>query len=238
MKPEFKKPIQIFLVALLVLATARLAWIWNERREANAPPPAPVEGKIPADYYVVPHRTHAYDVASVRKAIVGKTVWVKDGYRWNYYPYDPAGRRTDMKHPAGQLGPIEPLEITDVATAPSPDAPGEKQILAVYKKDGKDWAFSVGASKGAQTDIFLDEIVYIDDPRQLYPHWSADVWDAVAHHQVKLGMNQLQASFAIGVGYPEPGDMNNRTVKYPNGGQPLEVTYENDHAVAIVPGKS
>ncbi len=237
MKPEVKKRIQIFLVAVFVLATARLAWIWNERREANAPPPPKVEGKLPADYYVVPHKTYAYDLASLRKAIVGKTVWVRDGYRWNYYPHDAADHRTDMKHPAGLLGPIEALDITDVATAPSPDRAGEKQVLAVFKKGGKGFAFAVGASDASQTKIYVDEIVYIDDPRRLYQHWSADTWDAIAHHQVKPGMNQLQASFAIGVGYPEPGEMNNRAVKYPNGGQPLEVTYQDDRAVQIAPGR-
>lgn len=235
MEATTRKRLQIFLVALFVLAAIRLAMIWNERREAKAPAQPRVEGKLPADYYVVPKKTYAFDLPSLRKAVVGQPVWVRDGYRWTYFPFDPATHRADFRHPAGTLGPLEQLDIQEIATGVSPEAPDQKQVLAAFSRDGKDYAFSVGAEKGDETKIYIDEMVYIEDPHQLYKHWSSEVWDAIAYHQVKPGMNQLQADFAVGVGYPGAGDINNRTVHYPNGGSPLDVTYENDRAVNVAP---
>jgi len=57
-------------------------------------------------------------------------------------------------------------------------------------------------------------------------------------HQVKPGMSELQADFAVGIGIPESssGESGNRTLNYPNGGNPLSVTYRDDKAVSIKPG--
>jgi hypothetical protein len=47
-------------------------------------------------------------------------------------------------------------------------------------------------------------------------------------------MNELQASFAVGVGIPEgTGTSNPRVVNYPNNGHPLRVTFDNDKATGI-----
>jgi hypothetical protein len=80
-------------------------------------------------------------------------------------------------------------------------------------------------------------MLFIEDPHDLYKHWPGDIWDAIDKHQVKAGMSELQADFAIGLGIPEKsGEPGNRTVNYPNGGNPLSVTYHNDKAVEIKPG--
>ena len=77
----------------------------------------------------------------------------------------------------------------------------------------------------------------VQDPHELYKHWSVDLWGAIDQHPVKAGMNELQASFAIGLGIPEKsGEPGNRTVNYPNGGNPLSITYSNDKAAEIKPG--
>jgi len=231
MQPATRKLIQAFLVVLFVLAAIRLALIWNERRQAAAPPPPRVEGLLSADDYVVPKKTYAYDLASLRRAVIGRPIWVRMGYAFAYFPYD-AGR-ADFRHPAGTLGPLQQLDVTAVTTGVASEAPGQRQVLAVFRQDGRDYAFSVGAEKAGDMRLYIDDMVYIEDPRQLYGHWSADVWDAVSRHQVKPGMNQLQASFAVGVGHAGPGGMDNRTVRYPNGGHPLEVTYEEGRAVTV-----
>jgi hypothetical protein len=84
-----------------------------------------------------------------------------------------------------------------------------------------------------------DDMLFIEDPHQLYKHWPADVWSAIDQHQVKPGMNDLQADFAAGMGVPEPGgDDDNKTVNYPNGGKPLSVTYRNGKITDIKPGTS
>ena len=76
----------------------------------------------------------------------------------------------------------------------------------------------------------------IEDPHQLYKHWPADVWQAVEQHQVKPGMNEMQAVFAIGMGRPDAGSSSDeKTVHYPNGGKPLVVVYHGDKAAEIKP---
>ena len=91
--------------------------------------------------------------------------------------------------------------------------------------------------KGAEYKFYSDDMLFIQDPHELYKHWPAEVWDAIDKHQVTAGMSELQADFAVGLGIPErSGEPGNRAVNYPNGGNPLSVTYRNDKAVAIKAG--
>lgn len=91
--------------------------------------------------------------------------------------------------------------------------------------------------KGSDYQIYSDEMLYIQDPHELYKHWPGDVWEAISQHQVKPGMNELQAYFAIGMGVPErQSDPNVKTVNYPNGGKPVSVTYRNGKAAEIKGG--
>jgi hypothetical protein len=229
-----KRWIQIVLAALLVLSAVRLAVVLYQRKAsqtAGSVAPAP---PLDPDYYVVPRKLHDYDLKSLRRDLAGRTVWVREGYRFTYYDYDPQLHHVGRE--AGTLGPIERLQVDDVVPGASPEA-GQRQIMAVFSKQGKSYAFPVGAIKGNDYQIFADEILFLDDPHQMYKHWPADVWEAISNHQMKAGMNEIQASFAIGMGVPKPGyDSSTRTVEYPNGGHPLVVTYRNGHAVQITSG--
>jgi hypothetical protein len=78
---------------------------------------------------------------------------------------------------------------------------------------------------------------FVEDPHDLYKHWSADVWQAVERHEVKPGMNELQADFAIGLGIAKgSGDSEEKAVNYSNGGKPFSVTYRKGKAVEVRPG--
>jgi hypothetical protein len=93
--------------------------------------------------------------------------------------------------------------------------------------------------KGGDYQIYSDEMLYIQDPHELYKHWPAEVWEAIGKHEVKPGMNELQADFAIGMGVPERSDDPTvKTVLYPNGGNPVSITYRNGKAAEIKPGSS
>jgi hypothetical protein len=235
MTPQSRRYIQIFLAAAIVIAAARVGIIFYNRSHVVGPgakteTPAP---PLNPDYYVVPHKTYAYDLKSARQ-IVGRPTWVKEGYRYYYYSYDPHTHRVDQKHEAGMLGPIEQLQITDVVKAPSP-YPGQQQVMAVFQKGGDSYAFPIGAVNGSDDyQMYVDEILYIDDPHKLYSHWPADVWDAISKHEVRPGMNEIQADFAIGMGTPESSDDPDvKVVKYLNGGHPVVVTYRNGKAAKI-----
>ncbi len=157
---------------------------------------------------------------------------MKEGYRYTYYPYD--HHHADFKQEAGLLLPIEKLQITDVVTDATPGAPGQRQVLAVFEKDGKSYAVPIGLVKGSDYQIYSDEMLYIQDPHELYKHWTAETWATIEQHQVKPGMNELQADFAIGMGIPErSSDPHVKTVNYPNGGRPVSITYRDGKAAEI-----
>src|ERR1039458_2192322 len=178
--PEFRKKLQIFLVAALVIAGGRADYIVYERRAAGKKlqifrGPALViaggraayivyerraamkeeakpkpETALKADYYVTPKKLHAYDLTSARQ-LTKQAVWVKVGYQLTYYPYDRERHRTDFGHEAGLLPPLQKLAIQDVVTDVSPLAPGIKQVMAWFSLEGKTYALPIGAVKGGDS---------------------------------------------------------------------------------------
>jgi hypothetical protein len=235
--PEFQKKLQVFLAIAIVLAGGRAAYIVYERHEAMKEDAKPKqEMTLKADYYVTPKTVHAYDLKSARQ-FTEQPVWVKYGYQLTYYPYDSKRHKTDFGHEAGVLLPLQKLAIQDVVTDVAPQAPGNKQVLACFSLDGKNYAVPIGAEKGSDFKLRANDIFFIEDPHDLYRHWPADVWKKIDAHEVQSGMSELQASFAIGSGIPEgSGDYGSRTLHYANGGKPLVITFQNDKAVEIKAG--
>jgi hypothetical protein len=89
-----------------------------------------------------------------------------------------------------------------------------------------------------QYKIYSDEMFFVEDPHDLYKHWPTDVWQAVEQHEVKPGMNEMQADFAIGMGVPDSGSSaSEKTVRYPNGGKPMVIVYHDGKAAEIKPDK-
>ncbi len=223
--------VQTALALAIVAAVVRLALVYRERRETT--PPVKKALPLNPDAYVAPKKLYAYDLKSARQ-ITRQPVWVKEGYKYVYYPFDPVRRRTDFQHEAGRLGPIERLDIKDLLLDASPGAPDQRQVMAVFQKLGKWYAFPVGAERRGDYQIYIDEILFIEDPHQLYSFWPANVWQAIERHDVKAGMDELQVSFSLGVGLMEsPRRTDDRTLRYPNAGNPVVVTYRNGKAVNI-----
>jgi hypothetical protein len=240
MSAEAKKGIQLALALAVVVAGARTGYILYQRHEDNLAAQKQEQAKNAgfsnADYYITPKKLYPFDLKSAKQLTL-QPVWTKEGYRYTYYPYDAARKRTDFAHDAGLLLPIERLQIKDVETEIGPGAEKRRQMMAVFEKDGKSYAVPIGFEAEGQYKIYSDEIFYVEDPHELYKHWPADVWQAVAQHVVKPGMNELQADFAVGMGVPDAGDSSNeKTVRYPDGGKPLVVIYRGGKAVEIRPG--
>jgi hypothetical protein len=238
MKEQAKKRIQLALGLALIVVAGRAGYILYQRHEdyvaAQKRQEARNAGYSNPDYYVTPKKLYPYDLISARQ-LTQQPVWVKEGYRYTYYPYNAAAKRVDFKNDAGVLGPIEKLQIKDVAEVPGPN--GQRQVVAVFDKDGKSYAVPIGFESDGQYKIYSDEIFYVEDPHELYKHWPADVWQAVEQHEVKPGMNELQADFAIGMGVPDAGaSSDEKTVHYPNGGKPLVVIYRGNQAAEVKAG--
>jgi hypothetical protein len=237
MDPELHKKLQIFLLAAIVLAGGRTAFILYQRRETAQEDAKPRrETLLNPDYYVTPKKLHPHDLQSARQ-LTAQPVWVRLGYQISYYPYSAERRQADFAHEAGTLPPLQKLAIQDVVTAVSPLAPGTTQVLARFAIDGKDFAAPIGVEKSGVFRIYSDNIFFIEDPHNLYNHWPADVWHKIDAHAVQPGMSELQAAFAVGMGIQQgSGAYGSRTLRYPNGGNPLTIAFENDKAVAIKPG--
>ena len=238
--PETRQRIQLALVVAMVVAAARAGYIFYQRHEdriaAEQQKQARDVGYSNPDYYVTPKKLYPYDLKTA-KQLTQQPVWVKEGYRYTYYSYDPASNKVDFDHDAGLLLPIEKLAIKDVVMA-KPSGPGQRpQVMAVFEKEGKNYAVPIGFEEEEQYKIYSDEMFFVEDPRQLYKHWPPDVWQAVEQHEIKPGMNELQADFAIGMGVPDAGDTSyEKTVRYPNGGKAVVVVYHNGKAAEIKAG--
>ncbi len=236
---QAKRRIQLALALALMVAGARAGYILYQRHEdylaAQQRQQAKNAGYSNPDYYVQPKKLYPYDLKSAQQ-LTQQPVWVKEGYRYTFYRYVPVVKKVDFTHDMGLLEPIERLDIKDVIAVSAPG--GRKQVVAVFDKDGKDYAVPVGFENEDGTyKIYSDEMFYIEDPRELYKHWSPDVWQAITQHQVKPGMNELQAVFAVGMGVPDAGGSSDeKTVHYPNGGKALVVSYDDGKAAEIKPG--
>ncbi|HXZ33539.1 MAG TPA: hypothetical protein VEH30_14785 [Terriglobales bacterium] len=234
MSPDTKGKVQLVLAILILIAGTRTAYIFYERHTARIDEARKQAPPLNPDYYVVPKKLYPYDLKSALQ-LTKQPVWVKEGYRYTYYPY--ANHHTDFSHEAGQLLPLEKLQVRDVVLDRTPGTPDERQVLAIFEKDGKDDAVPIGSVKNGNYQIYSDEMLYIQDPHELYRHWSADVWQAIDQHQVTPGMSELQADFAIGMGIPErSSDAEVKTVNYPNGGKPLSITFREGKAAEIRQG--
>jgi hypothetical protein len=238
MGEDTKKKIQIALALAVVLAGARAGYILYQRHEDYLAVQKQVQAKnagyANADYYVAPKKLHPYDLNSARQW-TQQPVWVKEGYRYTYYRYVPVVKDVDFKHDAGLLEPIERLEIQDVLVVGAPG--GRRQMVATFDKGGHSYAVPIGFESDGQYKIYSDEMFYVEDPHELYKHWPADVWQAILHHEVKPGMDELQADFAVGMGVPDANTTSaDKTVRYPNGGKPMVVEYNGGKATGIKTG--
>lgn len=236
MTPELKNKIQLFLVLTIAVAALRAGYVFYQRHSEKSAEQAKQQAPpLNPDYYVIPKKLYPYDLKSARQ-LTHQPVWVKEGYRYTFYPYDKAIRWLEISHPAGLLLPIEKLDIKDVVLCPAP-TPHQQLLVALFEKDGKTFGVQIGTLAEGNYQIYSDELFFVQDPRELYKHWSSDVWDAIVQHQMKPGMNEMQADFAIGMGVPErSSDSSVKTVNYPNGGNPLVITYRDGRAAEIKPG--
>jgi len=226
------KIIQLVLLVAIVAAGIRLYLYFRDRQITVVEEKKP-EVALDPDYYVTPKKLHPQDLKDA-KELEKQPVWVRDGYRYAYFPYS---RHIDFDHPAGTLGPLEKLNIKDVVLDSTPGSPTQTQVMAVFEKDGKRYAFAIGVDDNGDFKIYSDEMLFIQDPHDLYKHWPASVWKDIDDHQVKLGMNEIQATFAIGTGAPEGTGMENpRIVNFANNGHPVRITFTNGKATDISPG--
>ncbi len=215
-KKKWVQPLQVSLRAGLVLAVLYvgfhyyLRWTRPSLERKEPPPIQRVE-----DFYVHPPKSYVTDLESAQK-LVGKPLWVVEGYRWK-------------TEPGGRL--LEPLEkIVPTAITSRGDA-----AVVRFERDGQ--AQSVEC--GTPSRLYIDEMFFIKDPRELYSHWPPEIWEKVENNEFEPGMTEFQAAFSLGAGQPLRSSQHGETrvVEYrlreAAGFDPLRVTFEKGRAVNI-----
>ena len=135
--PKTTKVIQAILAVALVAAVIWFYLNMRDRRITLVEAPRK-EVALDPDYYVVPKKLHPQDAKDAGELML-QPVWVREGYRYDYYRYGPP---VDFHEKAGTLGPIEQLQIKSIVIEAAPM--GGRQIMAVFQKDGQAYAFSIG----------------------------------------------------------------------------------------------
>ena len=195
--PTAKPWVQTIGVSLkvgLVLALVYLGAVYYQRWNRPALERAkPAERKIPADYYVYPPKSYVSDAESAERNLTGKPLWVKEGYRWKADPAD------------GLLSPLEKIVPTKIVTR------GD-DVLLEFERDGRPVRLPISAGPR----FFVDDIFFLKDPRELYNHWPAEVWQKIARHDVEVGMTEHQVAFSAGAGslVRASGDQTVRVIEY------------------------
>lgn len=235
---QFKTLGILVATALLIVGVG----IFFINRQRNAPvniAPKYVERKLTDDDVVQPKKLYIDDLKSA-KALDGKTVWIKLGYELDSYPF--VGGHVDYAHPSGNIPGAQPLMIENFVTQKAPEslatrvAHGDKQVLAVFTEPGspKKYAAPIGYIQGSDSKFYCDDFFYYDDPRVLYKHWPADIWQSIEQHQAKVGMNELQTSMALGViQESDSQDAGDRKIRYNLNGKFVEVQFDHGKATSV-----
>jgi len=217
-------------VVLVLVVGVRVGLIYRERNKPMVMK-APEREKIADDDLVFLKQKRPSSIKDV-KELVGSTVWVSAGGQLDFYPY--AGHQANYGKAAGTLLGAEPLVVKDFVEQVAPKSAtfripgGDKQVLMVFTKpnDKKEYAAPMGYRQAGQYTFYTDEVLFYDDPHELYKHWGPEIWKAVDEHRVILGMNERQVQLALGqVSKSTSKDYGNRMVVFANLGHVQAVTF-------------
>ena len=212
--------VRLSVKVTVVLAVLYVAYHFYERNRIANIGQEPVVKKVelPKDAFVFVPKSYVTDLESARRKLVDKPLWVREGFRWTYEP----GSRL--------FGPLERIVPTSVTVRD-----GEAKLI--FDKDGREASFSIGTPDR----VYVDEIFFVKDPREIYDHWTDEMWAAAAKGEVDIGMSDVQIAFALGVGKvvrQSPG-LVTRVVEYRQcreaGLDPVRVTYRHHVAKTIEP---
>lgn len=211
---------RLALKVTLVVGAVYLAYHFYERhRIANMTiGKQPTKRSLPADAFVFVPKSYATSLKSAREKLTGKPLWVREGYRWVHQPGDHL---------------FEPLE----RIVPSAFEIRGGEVALLFEKAGERRSFVIGTPQR----VFVDDIFFVKDPREIYEHWTDEMWDEAAKGVVATGMSEVRIGFALGVGQvvrQSPGGMT-RIVDYKQcaaaGLDPVRVTYRDHVAASIEP---
>lgn len=189
----------IWAAVLTALMALRVGWMLYDRSRPVTPKKT-ASKKIQRDYLVRLPRFYISGFEEAKR-LVGKPIWVKKGFQLPYYPVGRSGRPA-AGGGAGRLPALEELVVKEVVEQPAPGRSGDRQVLAVFEKEGAAMGTVIGTFDGKRQlyQMLLDQFFYAEDPRKLYSHWSEDTWRLIRDHQLALDMTFAQVALSIGDG--------------------------------------
>jgi len=244
------KPWQI--VALMTLPVLLIAgiYLWHIEQVRNAPVKlanAPERRKLTDDDTVIPKKLFIDSMQSAQ-VLVGKPAWLQAGYQVEYFPCN--GRHIDFAHQVGVLPGIQRIDIQAVVQQSTPSTfktrlgRGDRNVFVVFTEPGNSLEFAapMGTIGGpylgtGESKYYFDDLLYYDDPHQLYHFWPTEVWKAIDAHTVIPGMSELQTTMSLGqIQDSGSSDYGNRTVHFNYGlhnEKSASVTFVNNKATEI-----
>ena len=189
----------VWLAAVLIIVTLRIAWVYYDRSQPVRIHPTS-QRTLDKDYFVVVPKFYVDDLNSARE-LVGKTLWVKAGYRATYFPWAPPTKSGESE-PNLVFQPMESLVVNEVRERPASKGSRDREVLLLFEKGGQSFATVIGffLAKDQQYQIQLDDLFFLKNPTELYTHWSPQVWQRVRAHQLEKGMSFAQVNLSIGEG--------------------------------------
>ena len=212
----------IWAAVLVALFALRVGWMLYDRSRPVTPKKT-ASKRIERDYLV---RLPRFYIAGFEEAkrLVGKPIWVKKGFQLPSFPVGRGGR-SGVGGGAKLLLPLETLMVKDVVEQPLAGGSGDRQVVAVFDREGMDMGTVIGMFDGQRQlyRMVLDQLFYAKDPRELYSHWSEKTWRLIRDHRLELDMTFAQVALSIGDGTlvtREAGDVQLYEFRRKPGGAP------------------
>ena len=233
-------------LAVLLIAGVRFYFVWKERQDPGVVARQAAQRKPLSQDDLAVMTQYYFASLDQAKRLEGTNVWIKAGYSLPYYPF--AGGKVDFAKRVGFLPSAEKLSISKLVKAAAPTKEddriphGTKQYFVVFTLSGPDgkpgtFATPIGAVQGDDEKIYTDLMFFYDDPKTIYDNWPKSVWDAVAVHEPKVGMSELQTQMTVGtVQESDSQSIGNRTVTYDAGGKSWTVTFSKGVATQVKAG--
>jgi hypothetical protein len=184
-----------------MLFAARVGYLWYERsRPLKLPASRQVTlRKVDPDYLVVIPRFKVVDMADAQ-TLNGKTLWVKGGYRAEFILVD-SKRQKIADEERLCLPPMTEIQVSRVFECANAKRKTRKVFLG-FIREGHEFSVRIGLFDD-QLEIYrfdLDDLFYLQNPRRLYSHWTAETWLNVETHQIKPQMTYAQVALSLGNG--------------------------------------
>ena len=184
-----------------MLFAARVGYLWYER---SKPLKLRVSRqvtlrKVDPDYLVVIPKFKVVDMADAQ-TLTGKILWVKGGYKAEFIGLD-CKRQMLVDREKSRLPPMTEIQVCRIFERTNAKSRIDEVFLSVIQ-EGHELAVRIGTFDD-HLGIYrfdLDDLFYLQNPRQLYSHWTAETWFNVETHRIKPQMTYAQVALSLGNG--------------------------------------